>query len=91
MLAELCRAWPDRWDEYVAPASPIKRSLPNSSLTSKMTAFELLFGRKPRTFLDSLVPLLDNATQPGNLNDFVEQRRQNLLEFRKVLERRQVM
>ena len=31
--------------------------------SKKMTAFELLFGRKLRTSLDSLVPLLDGATQ----------------------------
>ena len=91
MLAELCRAWPDRWDEYVAPACWIKRILPDLSLPTKMTAFELLFGRNPRTSLDSLVPLLDDATQPGNLDDFVEQREQNCLEVRKVLGRRQAM
>ena len=67
MLAELCRAWPDRWDEYVASACWIKYTLPDSSLPSQMAAFELLFGRKPRTSLDSLVPLLDDATQPGIL------------------------
>ena len=74
MLAELCRAWPDRWDAYVAPACRIKRSLPDSSLQSKMTAFELLFGRKPQTSLDSLVPLLDGAAQTTSLDNFVEQR-----------------
>ena len=73
MLAELCRAWPDRWDEYVA--CWIKRTLPGLSLPSKMTAFELLFARRPRTSLDFLVPLLDNATQPGSLDNFVEQRK----------------
>ena len=78
MLAELCRAWPGRWDEYVAPACWIKRTLPDSSLQSKMTAFELMFGRKPRTSLDSLVPLLDGAAQTTSLDKFVEKRKQNL-------------
>ena len=64
MLTELCRAWPDHWDEYVAPTCWIKHTL-DSSLPSKMTVFELLFGLKLRTFLDSLVPLLDNTTQSG--------------------------
>ena len=91
MLAELCKAWPDRWVEYVAPACWIKRTLPDSSLQSKMTAFELLFGRKPRTSLDSLVPLLDGAAQTTSLDDFVEQRKQNLLEVRKALEQRQAI
>ena len=75
MLVELCRAWPGRRDEYVAPACWIKRTLPDSSLQSKMTAFKLLFGRKPRTSLDSLVPLLDAAAQPASLDNFVEQRK----------------
>ena len=75
MLDELCKAWPDRWDEYVAPTCWIKRSLPDSSLPFKMVAFELLFDRKSRTSLDSLVPLLDDATQPGSLDNFVEQRK----------------
>ena len=91
MLAELCTAWPGRWDEYVTPTCWIKRAIPDSSLPSKMTAFELLFGRKPRTSLASLVPLLDDATQPGSLDNFLEQRKQSLLEVRKVLERRQAM
>ena len=91
MLAELCRAWPDRWDAYVAPAGWIKRTLPDSSLQSNMTAFELLCGRKPRTSLDSLVPLLNGAAQTTSLDNFVEQRKQNLLEVRKVLEQRQAI
>ena len=91
MLAELCKAWPDRWDEYVAPACWIKRTLPDSSLQSKMTAFELLFGRKLRTSLHSLVPLLDGAAQATSLDSFVEQRKQNPLEVRKVLEQREAI
>ena len=91
MLAELCRAWPDRWDKYVAPARWIKHTLPDSSLPSKLTAFELLFERKPQTCLDSLVPLLDNATQPGSLDNFVKQIKQNLFEVRRVLDRRLAM
>ena len=91
MLAELCKTWPDRWDECVASACWIKRSLPDSSLQSKMTAFELLFGRKPRTPLDSLVPLLDCAAQATSLDNFVEQRKQNLLEVGKVLEQREAI
>ena len=91
MLAELCKAWPDRWDEYVAPACWIKRTLPDSSLQSKMTACELLFGRKPRTSFDSLVPLLDGAAQATSLDNFVEQRKKNLLDVRKVLKQREAI
>ena len=67
MLAELCRAWSDRWCEYVALACWIKRTLADPSLPFKIAAFELLFGCKPRTSLDSLVPLLDDAIQPDSL------------------------
>lgn len=28
MLSELCKSWPDRWDEYVSPALWMKRCLP---------------------------------------------------------------
>ena len=91
ILAELCRAWPDSWDEYVAPACWIKRTLPDSSLQSNMTAFELLFGRKPQTSLYSLVPLQDGAAQATSLDNFAEQRKQNLLEVRKVLEQGQAI
>ena len=69
MLAELCKTWPDRWDEYVAPACRIKRTLLDSSLPSKMTSFEFLFGRKPRAPLDSLVPLLNDTKQPDDLDN----------------------
>ena len=56
-----------------------------------MTAFELLFGRKPLTSLDSLVPLLDGAAQTTSLDNFVEQRKQNLLEVLKALEQIQAI
>ena len=88
MLSKLRKAWPDSWNEHVAPACWIKRDLPESSLPSKMMSSELLFSRKPRASLDSLVPLLDDAKQLGNLDHFVEQRSRNLLEVRKGLEQR---
>ena len=91
MLSKLRKAWPDRWDEYVAPARWVERNLPDSSLPSNMTSFELLFSRKPRASLDSLVPLLDDAKQLGNLDNFVEQRNRNLLEVRKGLKQRHDM
>ena len=72
LLAELCRSWPERWDEYVSPAIWIKRNLPDVSLPSNMTSFELLLGRKPRTSLDSFVPLSAETEQSGGLDNFVE-------------------
>lgn len=88
MLAELCKAWPNRWDEYVSPALWIKRTLPDQSLHAKMTPFELLFGRAPRTSLDSLVPVSEGTDGAAGLNNFVERRKQNLREVRAALERR---
>ena len=88
MLAELCRTWPERWDEYVSPAIWIKRTLPDMALPSKLTPFELLFGRPPRTSLDSLVPTATEAEGTGGLDNFVERRKQNMREVGLALERR---
>ncbi|CAB1096027.1 unnamed protein product [Ectocarpus sp. CCAP 1310/34] len=87
LLAELCRSWPDRWDDYLYPSIWIKLTLPDTVLPSHMTPFELLFGRKPGTTLDSLVPLTDETGAEGGLDNFVERRKQNLREVRMVLER----
>ena len=87
MLAELCIAWPKRWDQYVSPACWIKRTLPNPTLPN-MTPFELLFGRKPRISLDTLVPQIDATERSGGLDNFVESRRQNFMEVRLALEKR---
>ena len=53
-----------------------------------MTPFELLFGRKPRTSLESLIPLSAETEQSGGLKNFVERRKQNLREIRFALETR---
>ena len=87
MLAELCIAWPKRWDEYVAPACWLKRTLPDPTLPNNMTLFELLFGRKPRISPDTLVPQIDATDVSGGLDSFVESRRQNFREVRLALER----
>ena len=88
MLSELCKSWPDRWDEYVSPALWMKRTLPDVSLPSNMSPFELLFGRRPRTSLDTLVPGAGVTDNTKGLDNFVEQRRQNLLEVRLAMEKR---
>ena len=88
LLAELCRSWPERWHKDVSPAIWIKRTFPDVSLPSSMTRFELLFGRKPRTSLDSVVPLSEETGQSGGLDNFVERRKQNLLEVHFALEKR---
>ena len=85
LLAEICRSWPQRWDEHVSPAIWIKRTLPGVSVPSNMTLFELMFGRKPRTSLDSLMPLSEETRESGGLDNFVEPRKQNLHEVRLAL------
>ena len=87
VLSELCKAWPTRWDEYVALACWIKRTMPDPSLPSAMTPFQLLFGRSPRTSLDMLVPQMDDTEATGSLENFIEGRRHNLREVREELER----
>ena len=87
LLAELCRSWPERWDEYVSPAIWIKSTLPDVALPSNMTPCELLFGREPRTSLDSLVHLSAETEQSGVLNNFVERRKHDLREVRLALEK----
>ena len=52
-LSELCKSWPERWDEYVDPACWIKRTLPDPSTPFNMSPFEILFGRTPRTTIDT--------------------------------------
>ena len=88
LLAELCKSWPERWDEYVSPSIWIKRTLPDTTLPSKLTPFEMLFGRPPRTSLDSLVPLESESEATGGLDNFVERRKQNMREVRVALEQR---
>ena len=87
MLSELCKAWPTRWDEYVALACWIKRTMPDPSLPSAMTPFQLLSGRSPRTSLDMLVPQMDDIETTGSLENFIEERRHDLREVREALER----
>lgn len=52
-----------------------------------MTPFELLFARPPRTSLDSLVPTAEAADAAGGLDNFVERKKQNMLEVRLALEK----
>lgn len=71
----------------MSPAIWIKRTLPDLSLPTKMTPFEMLFGRPPRTSLDSLVPLEGEPETATGLNNFVERRKQNMREVRLALEK----
>ena len=84
VLAELCKQWPERWDEYVDPALWVQRTTPDTALPGHPTAFKLLFGREPRTQLDAVSP---EAESPP-LHNMVEQQKQNLKEVQQLLTRR---
>ena len=86
-VLEMCNTWPTRWDEYVAPACWIKRTMPGSSLPSAMTPFQLLFDRSPRNAFDVLVPQM-NATEITNgLTNLIENRRHNMREVAEALKK----
>ena len=77
---EICKTWPTRWKEYVALACLIKRIIPDPSLPSAVTPFQLLFGRSPRTTLDVLVPQMDGPETTGGLTNVIDNRRHNIRE-----------
>ena len=87
VFSELCKAWPTRWDEYVAVTCWIKRTMPDSSLTAAMTPFQPFFGRSPRTPLDMLVPQMDDTGVTGGFENVIEGRRHNLREVWEALRR----
>ena len=87
VLSEICKTWPTRSDEYVAPACWIKRTMPDPSLSSAMTPFHLLFGRSPRTTLDVLVPQMDDTETTGGLTNFIENVRHNMREVAEALKK----
>lgn len=61
ILSELCAAWPNRGDKYASWARRVKRRLPYTSLPGTLSHFEFLFGLKPRVYLDTLVPHVDDT------------------------------
>ena len=87
VLSELRKAWSTRWAEYVAAACWIKRSMPDPSLPSAMTSFQLLFGRSLRTTLDMLVPKMDDTEATGGLSNFIENRTHNMREVAEALKK----
>ena len=89
VLSELCTAWPNRWDEYVAVATWIHRMEPDESLPQHASPYRMLFGRDPRTPLDQLAPTLDRSGPAMGLERTVEERRRLTMEVRRILEQRQ--
>lgn len=80
VLPELYAAWSKSWDQYVAPARWIKRTLPDNSLRGNVLLFELPFDPKLRATLKTLEPHeTDNDLSEG-LDALIEQRKQMLKE-----------
>lgn len=67
MLSELRKAWPTGRDDYVALVCwiKIKRTMPDPTLPSAMTPFQLLFDCSPHTFLDMFVIQMDDTAASG--------------------------
>lgn len=72
VLSEICESRPERWDEYVIVACWIKRTMPDSALTSHLMPFYLPFRRKLCTQQDALVPQVNDCVEHGGLNNFIE-------------------
>lgn len=45
LLAELCIAWPRRWDEYMAVATWVHWVEPDESLPDNTSSYKMLFDR----------------------------------------------
>ena len=60
-LVELCKNWPQQWDEYVQPALWRHRTTPDPRRPGKATSFLLLFGRDCRTQMDATSPSPDDG------------------------------
>ena len=87
-MAELCKSWSARWDEYVRTACWIQRTTPDPCLPSGGTPFRILFGRDAHTNLDALTPALDDGFRTG-MDNFVADKHQTFLELREILKKRQ--
>ena len=79
VLSKLCSSCPEPWDEYTSAACWIKRTLPDPNLSGQRSPFEILFGRKPQTSLDTLVPHVDDTETTGGRDYFVKQRRRGTI------------
>ena len=77
VLSEICKTWPTRCDDYVAPACWIKRTIPDPSFPFTMTPFQLICRRSLRTKLDTFVPQMDGTETPVDLTNVIGNRRHN--------------
>ena len=82
-LAEPCKTWPRRWDEYVQPALWLHRTTPDPRLPCKATPFLFLFGRDCRTQMDATFPSPDGEGTDG-LHNLIEDKSESLRQVREV-------
>ena len=87
VLSEPCKSWPTRWDEYVAAACWIKRTMPDPLLPSAITPFPVPLRSSRRTTLDMLVPQMDDTEATSGLSNLIENRRHNTREVAEALKK----
>ncbi|CAB1114741.1 unnamed protein product [Ectocarpus sp. CCAP 1310/34] len=72
-LSLLCKAWPQRWDDYVPVATWIHWVTPDLSLPGGASPYQILFGLPPRSHIDLLAQPLDGASFGQGLEITVEE------------------
>lgn len=68
VLSEFYSTWSHHWDDCASPACWEKGTLLEVFLLANMSPSELFLGRKPRTTLDTLAPLMNVSDQGGRLD-----------------------
>lgn len=90
VLAQLCAAWPRRWDVYVPVATWIHRITPDVTLKGGASPYRILFGREPRSHIDDLAQALDGSSfRSQGLERSVAESQQTVREVQQILAQRQ--
>ena len=89
VIAELCKGWPGRRDEYVGEACWSQRTTLDPCPPSGRTPFRIMYGLDAHSNLDGLTPALDGGAFRTGLDNFVAQMQQTFLELREMPKRRQ--
>lgn len=85
LLQKMSFARPERRDVYASPQCYVLHTFLDPSLHAKSSPFEVLFRRKSRTTLHTLVPRIDSE-QSERSDAFFEQRGQILGELRQAID-----
>lgn len=89
VLAELCTAWPLRWDEYVVVPIWIHLVEPDESARGNVSPYRVLLSRDPRTSLEDLASKFNNCVFGQGFERAVEERTQQTREILDTLTQRQ--